>query len=472
MLTRTLRAGAAAIGSAVLATTILTGCAGPKITLQGMEVTSLDKAIESADAAWAQKRASGTAANVDRDSRCYAQTSNDVLVEQAICGPIHYLGDDEQVWETMDWQPSGEGKDKVQVSATSSFSEGTRAPNATLYRADGKQAPENLVVPEPDTKAADATQAIWGLNLGSDGTEDSKTTVVTPESEIVLSRATVSDRLGDASNRVKAGDGNKFGSVNIEVRSTEPTSFSGDTSPVLTELAFTSGGKSYPLGKAKSGSVAMAVPGDGADLALAVTYEGLTQSLGLSDSKLQTKATAFYDSFRRETQSSQPPEKVQLGADDSKFVGYRGTFEPAPVQAKRTAYDPKLGWATAGKAWLVVEDPIAIDANYHGTDGSWGSYSAYYDNKVTVASATVKNISGAAFTAKSKRSEVSTEDTWDNRSTVTIVFEVPADTGDFSLDFGIKVSGAKKSSSEDVAPASLNLDAAFKGIELIFDKTK
>lgn len=462
MLRKSLKTGAAVLGGATLASVILTGCGGPTVTYNGIEVAELGKSLESAETLWAQKRASGAASNVDDQSRCYAQASDKVLVEEAICGPIHYLGEDDQVWETMTWEPASDGKDKVKLSAVDSFSKGEPAANATLFRPDGKKAPADLVVPEPDTKTADSAKAMWGVTLN--GSDRDSVKIVTPESTISLRGVKVSDRVGGSSDRVQAGEGHKFASTQIEV------SYPGSASNSLSELAITSGGESYPLGKAKSGSVAMAVPGDGSDVALTVTYEGLIQTVKFADGSVESKATAYYDDYNTSSSNAaNNPANVVIGERNA--AGNRAEFDLASDSATRTAYDRKLGWAPEGKAWLVVTATVK-DGNpvHNGTGGEWGKYTASYDTVVSVKSATVKSISGEAFTADVARTDVVKDDGGYSGDKVTMVFEVPANVGDFAADFSFTSSGNKTSGSDKVAPATITVDASFNGLEYLFNK--
>jgi hypothetical protein len=457
MLRKSFKAGAAVIGGTMLAATILTGCAGgPKVTLGGTEVSNLDKAIESADNAWAQKRASGTASNVDKDSRCYAQTTSDgVLAKQAICGPIHYLGQDDQVWETMDWQPAPDGKDKVQVSADNSFSTGTPAPNTTLYRTDGKKAPDGLQVPEPDTKTAEPGQAIWGLG-GSGAVTDLKTAVEIPDASISLSEMKISDRVGYEKERLKAGDGNKFVYVYLEMTNNQNSGSQAD-------LAFISGGKTYPAGKAKSGRLAMVLPGDAKDAVLAITYDGLTQKVSIADGKLESKATAYYDGLSGSASSSSL-EPFTVGNRES---GTSVVFQPEDFQATRTAYEPKAGWAPEGKAWLVVTgSPNHESFQDKNSDGR-----LTYSSPTKITTATVKNVSGTAFSADAKRIDNVVDSGFFFGSTTksTVVFEVPAGVGDFSVAFTLSVSGAADSTSSHHPPTA-SLDGTVPPFELTFKK--
>lgn len=456
MLRKPFKAGAAVIGSTMLAATILTGCAGgPKVTLDGSEVSNLDKAIEQADNLWAQNRASGTASNIDKDSRCYAQASNGVLAKQAICGPIHYLGSDDQVWETMDWQPAGDGKDKVQLTAGNSFSKGEKAANAELVRPDGKKVPDGLVVPEPDTKAADPSQAIWGQTASVSDAEP-KTSVVTPDGTMTLSKLKITDRVGGEHDRLKAGDGNKFAFVNID---TNP-----GTSP-QTELAFVSGGKTYPVGKVKAGTLAMALPGDAKDAVLAITYDGLTQNVSLADGKLESKATAYYSGLESTTGS---PSLEALKVGES--IGTHVTFLPREFTAELTAYESKAGWAPEGKAWLILKGTPDHSVFERKVPDGGGFVAADYDGPTKVKSATVKNVSGTAFTADAKRIDNVVEDRFFTTNTAsTVVFEVPAGVGDFSVSLGLNVTGTTSATGGNPPPTA-SVDGAVPPFELTFKK--
>ncbi|MBG0739030.1 hypothetical protein IV500_06395 [Paeniglutamicibacter antarcticus] len=458
MLKKPIRAGAAIIGGVMLTATILTGCSSsPKITLDGSEVTGLDKAIAAADTSWAQQRAGAPKSNVDKDSRCYAQTTSDgVLVDKALCGPIHYLGADDQVWEEMDWKPSGDGTDKVQLSATDSFSSGSQpAANATLYRTDGKKAPDGLKVPEPDTKTSDAGQAIWGSQITPDTTPG--ISVVTPDVSMTLNNLKISNRVGSGNGRVKAGDGNRFASVDISTGSRRDS--------FKTELALVSGGKTYPAGQVQNGKLSMVLPGDGKDVALAVTFDGFTQKVTFADGKLETKATAFYDGYA--SQATAPKlASIMVGED----LGTHAKFYPGDFSATRTAYNEKAGWAPEGKAWLVLSGTCGTSSFENKARMGNGSIVASYTATTTVTSATVKNVSGTAFSSDATRIDGGGENNSDgSKRETTIVLEVPAGVGDFSVSLALNAAGVNDNTSS-AAPRTVSLDTPVPAFDLTFKK--
>jgi outer membrane murein-binding lipoprotein Lpp len=450
----------------LVASVLLVGCAGDKHTFSGTEVSKLDKTIEALDNAWSQHRANGTAANVSDDSRCFVQKASDgVLADKALCGPVHYLGVDDTTWDSVNLSASPDDADKVTLGGSSFQANAMPGANTTLYRSDGKKPSESTDLPEPDTKAAASEQAIWN---GSGGTTEGKGTVVkTPEVEISVSLTKVSDRIGGVSDRLKAGDGHKFGTASVNFTDTRKTTglFTGpSTAAVQTELAFVSGGKTYPIGKLKSGTVAMAVPGDGKDLALAVTYDGLTQTVGLSDTKLYTTATAYYDGIAT-TAKSRETETVKVG--DSNSDGFYKTIEPLAMEATRSAYNPKAGWAPEGKAWLRVTFRVPGHNIYWNS----GSRATEYDSTVEVSSATVKNVSGQEFTAPIKLKDVTRSGFRNNLdSDFILLFEVPAAVSDFSLDTVLNVGGPKGATDAPAAPATASLDMPIEGVELSFPK--
>jgi hypothetical protein len=179
-------------GTSLLAATLLTGCAGEKHTYSGLEVSKLDKTIEALDASWSQHRANGIAATVEDSSRCFVQTSTDgVLADKALCGPVHYLGDDETVWESVGLQPGPDGKDKITLAGGNSFDKDKPNANTVLYRTDGKKASENTSLAEPDTKAAEAEKALWDVKSSS-GSDAKSVNVITPDGTVHVSGLAIS----------------------------------------------------------------------------------------------------------------------------------------------------------------------------------------------------------------------------------------------------------------------------------------
>lgn len=461
--------------TSLAAAALLTGCAGEKHTFNGLEVSSLDKAIEALDASWSQHRANGKAATVDDSSHCFVQTGKDgVLADKALCGPVHYLGDDDTIWESVPLQPTPDGKDKVTLGSSTSFSKDQPNANTTLFRTDGKKAAENASLAEPDTKAATLEQAIWG-NVKDGGTT---VTVRTPDGSFDISGAKVTDRIGGAENRLKAGDGNKFGTSTVTFHPAAAGSnglYSSVADPaVKTTLAYVSGGKTYPIGTAKTGLVSMAVPGDGSDLALAVTYDGMTQTVSLADSKLHTTATAYYDGVADKAIGTKP-EPLTIG--DHTKIGLFAEFFSDGASATRTAYDAKNGWAPEGKAWLVVSSTARVNNTSNlspSVSFPGGNAQSYYDAALTVTGGNVANISGTKFSAAAKSMDIDKSTvsggSFNSSASFKLVFEVPASATDFTVDYNVHAAGKLQRNMDKGAPATTEMDYPVKGVQLTFTK--
>jgi hypothetical protein len=467
---------AVAAGTFLFASVLLTGCGGEKHTFSGVEVSQLDKSIESLDSAWAQHRANGIAATVVDDSRCFVQKGAEgVLGDTALCGPVHYLGQDQTTWDAVKLSGSPEGADKIILGSGTSFGTGQPGANTSLYRADGKKASDKTDLPEPDTKAATAEQAIW--DSSSTSGSGSGTQVVTPDGAIKVSSVKISDRTGGASDRLKAGDGNRFGKATVDftsIKASTGTTFYGNSEPAQpkTTLAFTSGGKNYPIGVLRSGTVTMAVPGDGKDLALAITYEGLTQTVSLADGNLTTTATAYYDGVTGTAKGAKPAD-LEIG--DHTKDGVYTQFSSDALTATRTPYDEKNGWAAEGKAWLVVSGTArAGSTKFLGKSVNFPSENSkansYYDTALNVTAASVSNVSGEKFTVEAKSMDNDKILSSNGRATFNLVFEVPAAATDFTVDYKVHSAGTLQRNMDKGAPATTSLDYPITAIQLTFAK--
>jgi outer membrane murein-binding lipoprotein Lpp len=450
-------------GTSLLAATLLTGCAGEKHTFSGMEVSKLDKTIEALDASWSQHRTNAKAANIDEGSRCFVQTGTDgVLAEKAMCGPVRYLGDDEADWDSVALQASPEGKDKVTLTAGESFSKDKPNANTALYRTDGKASVDGANLTEPDTAAAEAEKAIWDVSTSKGG--DTSTRVDTPDSIVTASGPSVTDRIGNAQNRLKAGDGRKFATVRVDRQSKVGDAMFGPQKALKTTLAFVTGGKTYPIGEVRGGVVSMSLPGDGSDVALAVGYGDFTQTVTLADGKLHTTATALYDgignSGRAETSD------VVLGKEQTPGT-FSSTLEGFTILGVRSAFDETAGWAPEGKAWLRLTGSASIRGpKYWFNDGNSIGY-ANFNSKTSVKSASVTNVSGTAFTGELKTDASKDNSGWFNSGVgIDMLFLVPDKTAEFKLSFVLNTAGPRSGTQHPEVPASVNQDYTVPGTQL------
>lgn len=457
--------------SLALAVAILSGCGSPATTYEGSEVEDLDKTIESLDAMWIQNRADGIKSNVDESSRCYAQVADLAMSENAICGPIHYLGDDDQVWEamTLSFTQTGDKQTAVSLDPDESFhQEASGAGNATLYRPDGKEPPVDLVIPEPDAETAPPEQAIWAdpEDYTDTTAEDGTSAVNLPNGvSLQLSNWKISERIGSSSDRLMAGDNRRFASISISGVNGDSASDGQygmeqeDQEMVPTTLAFASGGESYSIGAAKDGTVSMSLPEDEAEVALEITTDGLTQTVSLGTGAVTSSASAYYDGL--ELQGSDPESGTVVGELESE-EGMNASVGASQLTTTRDAYEPELGWAPEGKAWLIVNTGWK-----HELVWQQGIFSSLYTPKTEVTSATVESISGESFSAEAIRiDEFRESSTWNNDS-AQLIFEVPAGVGDFRVSMDLRLSGDINGSSfADEHPASLetNFNVAYETV--------
>lgn len=422
-------------GTIAVASVALAGCGSPSATFDGKDIKNLDETIESIDAMWAESRTGSTPSEVDDESRCYAQTTELALADQVICGPIHYLGDDEQVWESITLSFSASDEKRTSASPEGPFSIAEREENTILSRPDGKEYPEGLIVPEPDTDAAVPEQAIWNSSVpvGSEKTE-----VRVPDATMQLSGWGISERVGDETNRLKAGDGRTFASIRLSDVS---------TSSVPTELAFVTNGKSYPLGAPRDGGLSMSLPGDAKDASLAITAAGNTQTVSLTTGEVTSTATAYYDG-------------VELISDDTPLIdqttdngsGHTASFQMDDHITWRDSYEEKLGWAPEGKSWLIVDAKWDTSLRYSTGDN--------YEENTKVTSATIEGLSGEKYTTEALSIDnEKVPDDYRNVDTTRVVFEVPAGIADFRVKLSVNVSGGLEGMwSHEDAPKTASVD--------------
>ncbi|ALV47813.1 hypothetical protein MB46_20020 (plasmid) [Arthrobacter alpinus] len=459
----------------------LTACSGKTLKVDGQEVQDFDTTITALDDAWKQSLTDGKKANLAKDdaSRCYAQVNDEILAEEAICGPVHYLGFDDTTWDTVALKPVlGDSSGKVKIENDSSFFTGNKKGNTELYRPDGKQPPSDTNVPEPDAKTAESEQAIWIQASGpqapsSTASDEAKPTVIqTPDARISVLNARITDRIGGTEDRQQAGEGHKFASVTLSLGNSSDNS-AGSSTPTpenKTVLAFTSGGKSYNVGKPQNGTLAMAVAGDGKDLAMTVTYEGKTQVLSLSDSSLdaKTKTLAYYDGYDSVSADSGKVGDLKIESQD----GFDLTFYGTSYSAERLPYDPAVGWAPEGKTWLKISGSPTTDGPQWKPDKGYDY--GYYKVTEDIISGTVTNVSGNAFKAdlKSHPVQESTGGWLGTAARVSAIFEVPTTAKDFKASFVLRATGIlKKDQSNAAAPGTASFDSPVKDLQFTFPQS-
>ena len=440
----------------------LTGCGGPQLVYQGQELSDVEKSLEGIDAAWKQAITDGVKANVSDDSRCYLQVSEDTVAETAVCGPVHYLGDDETTWDGAQWESVAEG-DKNTLKHLSIFTPGQQLQaNTELYRPDDKEPPAELALDEPDAPVAEKDTPFWlpvaqaPFESGATNTDTGKAGILkSPVGNVSVLSTEVADRVGDATNRKQAPEGTQFLTINFS----ELTGFKPSTD--VSAMAVVVGDKTYPIETAEGKSVVVPVAGDPETALLRLTYDGLDQDLALSDLTRTDEAVAagLYSGLEKEPKQSKSrggemsmnPEK-----GDNTFTGNL-TYN---VKAERLAYDDERKWPAAGMSWLKV----SLNTTTRGPEWDGETYNrGVYSITKTIEAPTLlvdgKSIPGEA--GDFNQSFGGGQEIW---------YQVPAASPQATFSADVKMVGALKSESSTAknAPASVEHIYPIRDVNLEF----
>ena len=429
----------------------LTGCGGPQLVFQGKELADVDQSLEEIDAAWKQAVTDGVEATVAEDSRCYLQVSEETVAETAVCGPVHYLGDDETTWDGAQWETAANGGDKYTLKSPNTFTPGQQLQaNAELYRPDDEKPPAELALDEPDAPVAEEDTPFWlptaqaPAGPGTTTMKPGKPAILrSPVGEVSVLSTEIAGRVGDASSRLQAPEGTKFLTINFS----ELTGFKPSSD--VSAMAVVVGDKTYPIETAEGQSVVIPVAGDPEKALLRLTYDGLDQDLDLSDLTRTDEAAGagLYSDLEtkpKESDSRSGEMAMNEAKADNTFSGNL-TYS---VNAERLAYDSQRKWPAAGMSWLKV----SLNTTTRGPEWDGDSYrSGVYNLTKTIEAATLqvdgKNITGELGDLNQGLFGGGQE----------IWYQVPADSPKATFSADVKMSGALKaeSSSAKNAPASV-----------------
>lgn len=399
---------------------------GPSYTFQGQPVVDTDQALTGIEAQWRTSLSADTRkANAPDTSHCFWQVGvGNVINPAAICGPIHFLGDDKSTWQTtklVSIPAEGDTSKGTLASERGRFNDSEPLPNSALVGLGG--APGN----------AAATAAAPPLPVATPGEviPNAQTTAQPVASDVeIISSDTTRDwtiavdqpvTATTGADAKKAPSGGRF--VTFQIRPLEHSISDGQSHPV--EWTVKSGGASFPVATDEQGAtpdvVTMAVPGQ--DAVLSMTHTGVTQTVDLVTGKRGsgTPADAYYLTY----QSGR--NQFQAALDSSRPVGtVNGTGE---ISVRREGYSSVLGrWAAPGKMFVSV---TADNVQYYvvGTTplaGGGTSHSMFSTNFVdeNVSIANVA-ITGADKPIKIVRTNT---DSWD-WSSWRAIYEVPISDG-------------------------------------------
>ena len=454
---------AAAATAGLISIVGLTGCGGPPLVYNGQELSDVGASLEEIDAAWKQSVTNGVKANLSDDSRCYLQVSGETVAGTAVCGPVHYLGDDETTWDGAQWESVADGKDKYTLKPASTFSPGQQLQaNAELYRPDDKKPPAEADLAEPDAPVAEEDEPFW-LPVGQAPVQAESSTakpgiLKSPLGKVSVVSTEISERIGGAANRQQAPENTRFLTIHFsELSGFKPSSD-------VSAMAVVVGGKAYPIQTADGQSVVIPVAGEAEEALLRLTYDGLDQDLSLADLTRTDEAVAAglysdLESEPKESASRSGEMTISAAKADNSFSGTLNYN----VKAERLAYDQERKWPAAGMSWLKV----SLVATTRGPQWDGSSYTRGVYNLSKTIEAPAVEIDGKSVTGEVGDLE---EGFFNGGRGQDIWFQVPVESpkGTFSVD--IKMAGALKpdSSTAKNAPASVEHVYQIRDVNLEF----
>lgn len=439
----------------------LAGCGGPPLIYNGQELSEVEKSMEEIDAAWKQSVANGVEATVSDDSRCYLQVNDETVAETAVCGPIHYLGNDETTWDGAQWEAIAAGKDKFSLKSETSFVPNQQLQaNTDLYRPDDKEPPAEMALKEPDAPVAEKDKAFW-LPVGqapvqADSSNAKPGILKSPIGTVSVVSTDMSNRIGGASNRQQAPEGTQFLTINFSAL----TGF--EPSSDVSAMAVVVGDKTYPVETVDGQSVVVPVSGDLEKALLRLTYDGLDQDLSLSDlSRVdESVAAGLYSDLEtepKESESRSGDRRINEAEADNTFSGSLNY----KVQAERLAYDQERKWPAAGMSWLKVN----LSTNTIGPEWDGKGYDrGVYGLTKTIETPTLQ------IAGKSIAGELGDVDNGFFGGGQEVWYQVPADSPQATFSADVKLVGVLKStrSSAKNAPPSVEHVYQIRDVNLEF----
>lgn len=248
------------------------------------------------------------------------------VTDEVLCGPYRLMASEATAWQRgeLTFYP-GESAETVTPALAldedgrPEFDQGEANPNATPTRPDGEAADLPEQVEEPEAPLARPGQQIDGVAAEAASTS---VRVITPAADDLFQVGVTTERLGGAEDRLAPPDGGSFVLVDT----------SGYPSTEDTAYVISAGGTDYPFTPA-SGPTALAIPGDGRDARLGVTYDALTQWFSVATGERQGSAAAgYYDGLTEEASAACPEEKPE-----ERVAGFNREFS-CRVRVARTAY--------------------------------------------------------------------------------------------------------------------------------------
>jgi hypothetical protein len=464
--TRWKRLGAASAGIALVVMP-LAACGGPTKDwrFQGHELIDVDQTLETLTTSFKDSVASdgegeADAVTVPDKAACYFQITNDTTVgETALCGPVKFLGEDENSWIGADVKLGGTKKKKSTIVAadSGSFYEAELDDKAELKDAKGKSPDADMKIDAPPAPKAEA-----GTTYPADESatlDDDPVVVSTPDATYTFTALGVTDHMGEGRDRTDPPEGGSFVTVGME-RSSVSEAPNGQTSGAK----LTVGGDEVEIPEE---GATIAIAGDASDATVDVEYDGNVQQVSLKDQKV-TDGHPYTD----QTYSPVNAPQEELIGDENKGASTSYTFG---VDAEVSSWDEKNSWAPDGKDRLTMDIAFDESSNYTEKDTigslSYDEKTSYTvkDLKVTVDGKDVK-----VDTDKIKVGKAPDDDWGAKEHQFTVTADVPTGAKEIKVSGTVKRSGtyAKSSGNEwdidnlDNEPKTIDNDLKLKEVTL------
>jgi hypothetical protein len=370
---------------------LVTGCgaSGLETGAGTVEKKTSEAFLTTAESTWHSQVDGESNKNLGADARCYFVTGADSTksLGNVACGPVRRLGTPEkQVWDVVRIEPTGGDKPGLQIPGNEPWKKSQVRPDSSnFWRPDDKK-----VAADADALAAPAAPpAQAGLTEVSDKSETlqlqpATDKLVVPDGTVTLKGIATPETIGSGTDVRSPATGEKFVVAVFGVAPTVDALTGGGafdpakTSPktVATKWSVTVGSQQRPVeilpdvnGSATvpERTLIASVPKDTADVVLTAVNGPVTQTLSLTTGKrTSTNAAAYYRTTTLATlNKSIPTSQVKLGSDWHSKLSY------SLGRAALTPWDPQLGWAPDGLAWVRVEVESSFDYSFVVYDIKW-----------------------------------------------------------------------------------------------------
>ena len=363
--------------AALVATVLSLAACGGDLTVDGRELVNAKTFMATADETFTEA-VSELRANHHRDARCYYVTEKNRLTG-AVCGPVRPFGArDGEVWWPLTYKVKRDS-DGAQLAQPEVADRPAKRPPGKLSRPDGDDPPgdaDKLAAPQAppgpaglvttDVSEVGFVEAKRPANGKLIGPTYAITVVEAGQAAYVQQRASgdpepVGPAPGETLYAAKLSFANANEPPDNDVYSSEYRNRSLTTTYTLI-LGETRKDVTSRFGRSGERTLVVSAP-TGVEPRLEAQVDGQGQAISLATGeRVTTTAKAYYRANPSYSVNQQYNERLTVGEHN-----FTATLTVATATV--TPFSAKLGWAPAGRAWLVVllKDTEVREANYRST---------------------------------------------------------------------------------------------------------